>query len=168
MSIVDKIKGMFIPSERNEVAEEQLVKRSNEKENVEQVQQHVEKTQPPIVQSTNLKPVLKEVTQPMEQAKNILNLAGAKGGATQVTLVEPRVYAEVRDIADHLKNRRSVIVNLHRVEHDQKKRIIDFLSGTVYVISGDIQRVGADIYLCTPSDVEVTGEISTLLNMEEF
>ena len=166
----DKLKGLLIASERNEVAEEKLVKRKN-KQNDEQVQQNVEKTQPPIVQQDIQKPMSKEVTQPMEQAKSILNLqsvAASKGGATQVTLVEPRVYAEVRDIADHLKSRRSVIVNLHRVEHDQKKRIIDFLSGTVYVISGDIQRVGADIYLCTPADVEVTGEISTLLNMEEF
>ena len=166
----DKLKGLLIASERNEVAEEKLVKRNNKKGD-QQVQQNVETTQPPIVQQDIQKPMSKEVTQPMEQAKSILNLqsvATSKGGATQVTLVEPRVYAEVRDIADHLKSRRSVIVNLHRVEHDQKKRIIDFLSGTVYVISGDIQRVGADIYLCTPADVEVTGEISTLLNMEEF
>ena len=49
-----------------------------------------------------------------------------------MVLSEPRVYAEAQEIADHLKNRRAVVVNLQRIQHDQAKRIVDFLSGTVY------------------------------------
>ena len=88
--------------------------------------------------------------------------------SSKVVLVEPRVYAEAQDIADQLKNRRAVVVNLQRIERDQARRIVDFLSGTVYAIGGDIQKVGTDIFLCTPDNVEVSGNISELLQEQEF
>ena len=78
-------------------------------------------------------------------------------------LVEPRVYAEAQDIAENLKNKRATIVNLQRIDREQGVRIIDFLSGTVYALGGDIQRVGTDIFLCTPDNVEVSGEITNYL-----
>lgn len=82
--------------------------------------------------------------------------------SSKVVLIEPRAYAEAQEIADHLKNRRAVVVNLQRIQHDQAKRIVDFLSGTVYVIGGDIQQVGTRIFLCTPDNVDVTGSISVV------
>jgi cell division inhibitor SepF len=78
------------------------------------------------------------------------------------------VYAEAQEIADQLKNRRAVVVNLHRIERDQAKRIVDFLSGTVYAIGGDIQKIGAEIFLCTPDNVEVSGNISQLMQETEY
>ncbi|HJV17315.1 MAG TPA: cell division protein SepF [Bacillales bacterium] len=87
---------------------------------------------------------------------------------SKVILVEPRVYAEAQEIADHLKNRRAVVVNLQRIEHDQAKRIVDFLSGTVYAIGGDIQKIGSSIFLCTPDNIEVTGNISEMLKEHDF
>lgn len=80
--------------------------------------------------------------------------------ASKVILVEPRVYAEAQDISEHLKNKRAVVVNLQRIERDQGVRIVDFLSGTVYALGGDIQRIGTDIFLCVPDNVEVAGAIS--------
>ena len=75
-------------------------------------------------------------------------------------LVEPRAYSESQQIADHLKNRNSVVVNLKRVTSDQAKRIIDFLTGTLYAIGGDLQNIGVGIYLCTPKNVSVQGKIT--------
>ena len=75
-------------------------------------------------------------------------------------LLEPRAYSESQQIADHLKNRNSVVVNLKRVTSDQAKRIIDFLSGCIYAIGGTMQKVGVGIYLCTPKNVNVQGKIS--------
>ena len=75
-------------------------------------------------------------------------------------LLEPRAYSESQQIADHLKNRNSVVVNLKRVTSDQAKRIIDFLSGCIYAIGGTMQKVGVGIYLCTPNNVNVQGKIS--------
>ena len=78
----------------------------------------------------------------------------------KMILLEPRAYSESQQIADHLKSRNSVVVNLKRVTSDQAKRIIDFLSGCIYAISGTMQKVGVGIYLCTPKNVNVQGKIS--------
>ena len=82
-----------------------------------------------------------------------------EGGAKMI-LLEPRAYSEAQQIADHLKRRNSVVVNLKRVTADQAKRIVDFLSGTLYAIGGDLQKLGNGIFLCTPSNVNVEGRMS--------
>lgn len=78
----------------------------------------------------------------------------------KMILLEPRAYSESQQIADHLKNRNSVVVNLKRVTSDQAKRIIDFLSGCIYAIGGSMQKIGVGIYLCTPKNVNVQGKIT--------
>lgn len=92
-------------------------------------------------------------------SSNIVSLQNLQK-SSKVILVEPRVYAEAQDISEHLKNKRAVVVNLQRIEKDQGIRIVDFLSGTVYALGGDIQRIGTDIFLCAPDTVEVAGAIS--------
>lgn len=81
-------------------------------------------------------------------------------GSGKMILLEPRAYSESQQIADHLKNGNTVVVNMKRVTADQAKRIVDFLSGTVYALSGDLQKIGAGIFLCTPKDVNVEGAIT--------
>ena len=83
----------------------------------------------------------------------------AKKGNTMI-LLEPRAYSESQQIADYLKNNSSVVVNLRRVTPDQAKRIVDFLSGTIYALSGDLQKLGGGMFLCTPNSVNVEGKIS--------
>ena len=78
----------------------------------------------------------------------------------KMILVEPRAYSESQEIADHLKARNSVVVNFKKVTTDQAKRIIDFLSGTLYAINGDLQKIGDGIYLCTPKNIDVQGKIT--------
>ena len=81
-------------------------------------------------------------------------------GNGKMILLEPRAYSESQQIADHLKKRNTVVVNMKRVTPDQAKRIVDFLSGTVYAIGGDLQKIGGGIFLCTPKNVNVEGTIS--------
>ena len=81
-------------------------------------------------------------------------------GNGKMILLEPRAYSESQQIADHLKKRNTVVVNMKRVTPDQAKRIVDFLSGTVYAIGGDLQKIGVGIFLCTPKNVNVEGSIS--------
>lgn len=102
--------------------------------------------------------------EPRQEQKhgNVVSLQSVKQNM-KVLLIEPRVYAEVQEIADQLKNHRAVALNLQRVPHDQAKRIVDFLSGTVYAINGDIQKLGEDTFLCTPENVDVSGSISEVL-----
>ncbi|MGM7720288.1 cell division protein SepF [uncultured Metabacillus sp.] len=98
--------------------------------------------------------------------QNVVSLQSVQK-SSKVILCEPRVYAEAQEIADQLKNRRAVVVNLQSIQRDQAKRIVDFLSGTVYAIGGDIQRIGMNIFLCTPDNVDVSGSISELVSDEE-
>ncbi len=81
-------------------------------------------------------------------------------GSGKMILLEPRAFSESQQIADHLKKRNTVVVNMKRVTSEQAKRIIDFLSGTVYAIGGDLQKIGVGIFLCTPKNVNVEGSIS--------
>ncbi|CAG9619789.1 cell division protein SepF [Sutcliffiella rhizosphaerae] len=103
-------------------------------------------------------------SQPAKQ--NVVSLQSVQK-TSKVVLYEPRSYSEAQDVADHLKNRRAIIVNLQRIEMDQAKRIVDFLSGTVYAIGGDIQKIGQNIFLCTPDNVDVSGSISEIMQHEQ-
>ena len=101
----------------------------------------------------------KQVAGEPQQSATVVSLQSVQK-SSKVILIEPRVYAEAQDISEHLKNKRAVVVNLQRIERDQGIRIVDFLSGTVYALGGDIQRIGTDIFLCVPENVEVAGAIS--------
>ncbi|WP_209125805.1 cell division protein SepF [Alkalihalobacillus sp. BA299] len=96
------------------------------------------------------------------KSQNVVSLQSVQKAA-KVILIEPRTYDEVQDIADHLKNRKAVIINLQRISNEQGKRIVDFLSGTVYAIGGDIQKLGMNIFLCTPDNVDVSGSITEMM-----
>ena len=77
---------------------------------------------------------------------------GGTPGGSKMMLLEPRAYSE--------SQRNAVVVNLKRVTPEQAKRIVDFLSGTLYAIGGDLQKLGGGIFLCTPNNVNVEGKIS--------
>ena len=106
---------------------------------------------------------------PKQKSQNVVNLQSVQQPAQRVVLCEPRSYNEAQEIADNIVNKRSVVINLQRVESHQAKRIVDFLSGTVYALNGDIQKLGAETFLCTPESVDVTGSISeSYLYEDEF
>ncbi|GIO30559.1 MULTISPECIES: cell division protein SepF [Paenibacillus] len=112
-------------------------------------------------------PVEEEVETPQLEARrnprgnNVVSIHSQKN--VKVILHEPRSYDEAQEIADHLRSHRTVVVNLQRVRTDQALRIIDFLSGTVYALSGGISKIGGNIFLCTPDTVEISGTISEIL-----
>ncbi|GGG10128.1 cell division protein SepF [Paenibacillus abyssi] len=95
------------------------------------------------------------------KGNNIVSIHSQKN--VRVILNEPRTYDEAQEIADHLRSRRSVIVNLQRVRKDQAVRIVDFLSGTVYALNGSISKLGPNIFLCTPDSVEIQGTITEMM-----
>lgn len=152
MSVKDKFKNFFYLDEYDE--EEQM-----REQPVKQQKPAPRYEKPAVMQEPKKAP--KERRQKVEET-NVSNLVSMQGAskASKVSLAEPRVYAEAQDIAESLKNKQAVVVNLQRIEKDQGLRIIDFLSGTVYALGGDIQRIGTDIFLCVPDTVEVDGAIS--------
>ncbi len=94
-----------------------------------------------------------------EEVESNTNVS-ASSNTGKMILLEPRAYSESQQIADHLKKKNTVVVNMKRVTPDQAKRIVDFLSGTVYALGGDLQKIGAGIFLCTPKNVDVEGAIT--------
>ena len=78
---------------------------------------------------------------------------------SQLILFEPRAFAETQDIANYLKQKKAAVINLHRLQKEQSKRVVDFLSGVIFAIEGDIQRIGPRIFLCTPKNISVSGTI---------
>lgn len=99
--------------------------------------------------------------------KNIVNLTKIEQATSKVILFEPTSYNEVQDIADSLLNKRSIVINLHKVDRAKAKRIVDFLSGTVYAIKGNIKKLGISTFLCTPENVDVSGQISIDFDEED-
>jgi cell division inhibitor SepF len=105
--------------------------------------------------------------QPVSPKQNVVSLQSIQK-SSKLVLCEPRVYAEAPEIADHLKNRRATVVNLQRCDQNHARQIVDFLSGTVYAIGGEIQKIGPDIFLCTPDNVEVSGNITEFVHEKDF
>jgi len=128
-------------------------------ENEAQEKPRREEQRPPVQEQPRRVASRKQTTAEGQQSGTVVSLQSIQK-SSKVVLVEPRVYAEAQDISEHLKNKRAVVVNLQRIERDQGIRIVDFLSGTVYALGGDIQRIGTDIFLCVPENVEVAGAIS--------
>ena len=107
----------------------------------------------------NLKKIINGDEEEFDE-ENEVGVAGKDTTSGKMILLEPRAYSESQQIADHLKKNNTVVVNMKRVAPDQAKRIVDFLSGTVYAFGGDLQKIGGGIFLCTPKNVDVEGAIT--------
>lgn len=83
-----------------------------------------------------------------------------QNSSIKVVVMECKTYKDASDIGDQLKERKPVIINLTKMEHEEAKRLIDFVSGIVYAIDGEIKRIGPGIFLVVPNNVDVSGEIS--------
>jgi cell division inhibitor SepF len=82
-----------------------------------------------------------------------LSTAGRRGA--QVSVYSPRAYQDVVEIADSLRNRQVVIVNLQNADRTLLQRVVDFTSGVAYTIDGKIQKLAESIYLVVPAGVVV-------------
>ena len=77
----------------------------------------------------------------------------------KVVLVKPERFEAASEIADHLKEKRTVVVNLESTHKDIARRLIDFLSGVAYAGEGKIKKVAANTYLITPYSVDIQGDL---------
>ena len=76
----------------------------------------------------------------------------------QVVLVKPEKFENASDIADHLREKRTVVLNLETTNKDVSRRLIDFLSGVAYAQEGKIKRISAATYIITPYNVDIIGD----------
>ena len=76
----------------------------------------------------------------------------------KVVIIQPEAFDDAQDICDHLKSKKPIVMNLENLEKDAAQRIIDFLSGSVYALDGNIQKVSAGIFLIAPNNVDIMGD----------
>lgn len=88
----------------------------------------------------------------------VVNLGGASGGQMQVVLIRPERFETAAEIADHLRSKRAVLVNLETTPKEITRRLVDFLSGVTYAIDGGIKKVAASTYIMTPPNVNLVGD----------
>ena len=77
----------------------------------------------------------------------------------QVVLVKPERYENASEIADHLRDKRTVVLNLEKTQKDVARRLLDFLSGVAYAGEGKIKKIAISTYLITPYNVDVVGDL---------
>ena len=79
--------------------------------------------------------------------------------ATQVVVVEPRAFEDALEMIDHLRVKKSVILNLHLLDTAQSQRVVDFLSGATHALDGHQQRIGDGVFIFTPNNVMIRSEV---------
>lgn len=104
------------------------------------------------------------ITTATDRKNNVLSMNPEASRHGIIRVLEPRGYADAKDIAKDLLNDRAVLINLKKVNENQMCRITDFLTGTVYAINGDLVRVDQNIFLYTPANFEID---STTSNFSE-
>ena len=77
----------------------------------------------------------------------------------KVVLVKPERFENASEIADHLREKRTVVLNLESTNKDIARRLIDFLSGVAYAGEGKIKKVAANTYIITPYHVDIMGDL---------
>ena len=77
---------------------------------------------------------------------------------TRLMLMSPSDFDEAAEIADNLKDRRAVLMNVEKTDSETARRLIDFLSGVVYALGGKIMRISAQAYVLTPTNIDLVGD----------
>ncbi len=90
--------------------------------------------------------------------------------ASQVKMVvfQPTTFDQATEICDNLKNRKPVIINLEKLETEIAQRILDFLSGAVYGLDGNLHKISGGIFVAAPSNVEILEELEEELNRDKM
>jgi len=93
----------------------------------------------------------------MKRGNKVVNIAATT--QLSVVLVKPDRFEDATSIADHLKNKRTVVLNLESTSKEISRRLVDFLSGVAYAKEGQIKRVANSTFIITPYNVEFEGDI---------
>lgn len=96
-------------------------------------------------------------TEETRQRNKVVNINATT--QLQVVLVKPERYENASEIADHLRDKRTVVLNLEKTQKDVARRLLDFLSGVAYAQEGKIKKVALQTYIVTPYNVDIMGDL---------
>lgn len=100
------------------------------------------------------------------QRSRVVNMGGVSH--LNMVIVQPTEYSDGRDIVNHLKARKPVIVNLELLDKVMAKKVVDFLSGAVFALDGSMQKVANGIIVAVPNNMNITGNIGEELRANLF
>lgn len=86
----------------------------------------------------------------------------------EVAVVQPKAYEDAREIADRLKSKKAVVINLEDMGKEDAIKVLDFVSGVVYALEGEIQKVSSGIFLIAPYNVSIASDIKDELKKGMF
>ena len=117
-------------------------------------------------------PKFERPNRPEPSARNVVDFSSAQSAREsaqgniklRVIVIEPKSFDDAQQVANCLREKRPVVINFENTDADAAKRIIDFISGTTYALNGEIKKVGRgeikkvgrNVFLCAPSNVNVT------------
>ena len=117
-------------------------------------------------------PVLQEEAPELKGRKNKVQVIPFNNNNAKtplkVVLLEPEVFDDCQQIADNLKNKRTVIINLENMDLSLARRVIDFVGGVAYALGGTLQKIGAAIIIAAPNNVDISGDINVTQPKEVF
>lgn len=102
-----------------------------------------------------------------KRQKNLKVVEHPNSNKAQVVVIEPRAFEESLEIIEHLRAKKSVILNLHMLDTAQSQRVVDFLSGATHAIDGNQQRIGDGVFIFTPNTVHIRSEAEKPAMLEE-
>lgn len=100
------------------------------------------------------------VTNKNNNVVSIKDAASAASTPSTIALFQPRMFGDTKEIATQLLDGQAAIINFSQMDNDTARRVVDFMNGVVFAIDGDIQRVGKEIFLCTPANFQIDGKLS--------
>lgn len=92
----------------------------------------------------------------------VLNMNSSASNKQEVVLFRPNSFNDTSKAADDLRNRRAVIVNMENVDKAMARRVVDFLSGCVYALDGDVKKIAQSAYLFCPHNMDILGDLEAL------
>lgn len=108
----------------------------------------------------------KPAKQPKKNYGKVVHMKSISGGAANMELrvIRPKVYDDSREISDTLSSGMPVVLNLEGLNADLAQRILDFTSGAVYAMNGNLQKVTSYIFVITPNNVIISGNFDEMLD----
>lgn len=83
----------------------------------------------------------------------------SQGSQAKIVVLKPKCFNDSTAVADELRKRRPVIVDVGALDPDEARRVVDFISGTIYGIDGSMQKITSGIFVAAPSHIDIMGEV---------
>jgi cell division inhibitor SepF len=161
MGLMDELKRLARPYEDEDEFEEQEAKATPIREE-KKVKEESESASPAAA-APRTAPT-RAAAVPEQRGRKVVNINTTT--QLKVVLVRPERFEDASEIADHLRDKRTVVLNLESTEKDVGRRLVDFLSGVAYAQEGKIKKVAVSTYIITPYNVDIIGSKSLLDELE--